>query len=277
MDTRVNDEIDFQELAVGIIRYLKSNYKFISLAIITALVAAIVYIVTTKKEYESRMIISTDLLTENMSEQVNDRLSNLAKGSASILARQLGISESEASQITGLEIEFLETIRSQTPTLTSDENLFIVTATMLSKDLIPHLQTGLIFFLEQNDFIQIRIRQREDKYKTLIAKIDKDMRVMDSLKQRLLDGRPVASKNSEMILIDAGTVFTEMIELKREQIIYKDALELSKSFKVIRDFESDEKPAKPKTLYFLIGAFLAGLFLAIGILTLRHLLRLAAA
>jgi hypothetical protein len=277
MDTRANDEIDFQELAVRIIRYSRSHFKFLAGSVIVALLIALVYVLLIDREFESKMIISTDLLTENMSEQVNDRLENLTRGSNTILAEQLGIPESDAAKINGLQIEFLETIKTEGPNETNEENVFVITASILSKDLIPDLQRGMIYFLEKNDFVQTRIRQREERYKILIAKIEKELKIMDSVKQRMVAPKSSSSKNQDVVLIDAGTstIFKETIELKARQLAFMNALEVSKSFKVIHGFESEEKPVKPKMLYLMLGAIVGGLLIGICILTLRHLVKLA--
>jgi len=92
---------------------------------------------------------------------------------------------------------------------------------------------------------------------------------------RLFQGKPVYTRSAEMMLVDPTNIYSKIIELSKEQINYRNALELSDSIQLVEGFTVFEKPAQPKLSIMLLIGFFGGFFIAIGSLTARQLFRLA--
>jgi hypothetical protein len=269
-----SDEIDLQELAVRAILYFKKHFRFIATSTFLATLLAIIAYIYLPKIYESRMIVMSDILTESYSKEITESLRNLIKEkNISALASRLGLNEQEAGELQTLEIESVKKEKGSEKDV--ENTIFIITANIKNRTILPKLQQGLIQFLRNNEFVKVRVRQRADMYKRLIDKIGFEITSLDSLKRRLFSGLPVYSKSSEMLLVDPTSIYSKIIELNKEQINYKNALELSDSIQLVEGFTVFQKPAQPKLSILLVTGFLGGLFVSIGLLIIIRLLKLA--
>lgn len=275
MNQASNDEIDLQELVVNIVRYFTRYLKFISLTSGIGIILGLAGYLLLPAVYESEMIVSSDILTESYSDRLTENLNRLIKEkNDSILAFRLGLTPEEANDITTIDIE---SVKKEAGSAEKAESAtFIITVEIKNRSLLPKLQSGLINYLRNNEFVKTRVRQREQTYRLLISKLDEEIQSLDSLKDRLFQGKPVYAKSSEMMLVDPTNIYSKIIELNRQQIDYKNSLELFNSIQLIEGFTPFKKPASPKLSIMLLAGFALGFFGAIGILTTRQLLKLAA-
>lgn len=268
-----SDEIDLQGLAINIIRYFSRYYKFISLAVLIGSTIGLVGFILTPHKFESQMILQSDILTESYSDRLTENLDRLIReGNDSILSTRLGLTIVEAKGIKTIEIESVKKV----PNTTKDESsTFIVTAVVDQKSLLPKLQDGIISYLRNNEFVKTRVRQREERFRLLIDKLEEEIQSLDSLKDRLFQGKPVYTKSSEMMLVDPTNIYSKIIELTDQQIHHKNSLELFNSIQLIEGFTPYEKPASPRLSIALLVGFALGFFGAIGILTVKQLIKMA--
>lgn len=269
-----SDEIDLQALAVNIVRYFMRYFKFISFCTLTGIVLGFVGYQLTPPKFESQMILQSDILTESHIDRLTANLDRLIReGNDSILATRLELTLSEAQHIKAIEIESVKKAQSASQ---DEASTFVVTAVVDQKNLLPKLQEGIINYLRTNEYVKTRVRQREEKHQLLIDKLEEEIQSLDSLKDRLFQGKPVYTKSSEMMLVDPTNIYSKIIELTEQQIENKNDLELFNSIQLIEGFTPFRKPANPKLSIMLLSGFALGFFGAIGILTAKQLLKLAA-
>jgi hypothetical protein len=269
-----SDEIDLQDIAVKAILYFKKHFWFIAISTLVGILFSIIAYVMLPKVYQSRMIVMSDILTESYSKEITESLKNLIKErNISTLAPRLGLTEQEVSDLQTIEIESVK--KEKVSEKDVENTIFIITAEIKNRDILPKLQGGLIQFLRENEFVRIRVRQRKEMFQKLIEKIGFEINSLDSLKRRLFSGQPIYSKSSEMMLVDPTNIYSKIIELNKEQINLKNALELSDSIQLVEGFTIFQKPAQPKLSILLVIGFLGGLFLSIGTLTVMRLFKLA--
>ncbi|MBX2895014.1 MAG: hypothetical protein KF763_06210 [Cyclobacteriaceae bacterium] len=254
------DEIDLTELMVSIIKFLNKNLVVFSVFILLGIGFSILAYAISPRVYESKMILQSDILTESYAERITESLDRLIKeGNSRVLSSRLNISEDEAEKINKIEIE---SVKQTTASKEKEESIFIITCEIKDKSILPELQDGIIALLRNNEFVKIRVKQRETYYTSLIAKIQEEINSLDSLKKRLFQGKPVYGKSAEMMLVEPTSIYSKIIDLNKEQINYKNALELVNSIQLVEGFTAFEKPAKPKLSIALILGFVGGVFLA---------------
>jgi len=268
-----SDEIDLQELFIRGILFIKRHFKFISFSIGGGIILAILTYIFSPKVYESRMIVMSDILTESYSKEITKSLENLIKEkNNSALATLLSLSENEANFIKTIEIE---SVKKENTLDKTEQTIFIITANIKNKEVLPKLQNGLILFLRNNEFVKIRVKQRKEMNLRLIEKIGSEISSLDSLKRRLFAGLPVYSKGSEMLLVDPTNIYSKIIELNKEQINYKNALELADSIQLVEGFTVFQKPSEPKLYLLLAIGIFGGFFVSIGLQVFNQYLKLA--
>lgn len=269
------DEIDLLELLAKIVITIKSNILSIIIAFVIGSILGLGYYQFVPKVYESKMILLSDILTSSYSERITESLDNLIREqNNNILSQRLGITEKEASSITKIKIESIK----QAKETESESATFIITVRTKDKTILPNLQEGLINHLRNNEYVKVRVRQRQDFYKAMIEKVGIEINSLDSLKRRLFSGQPIYSKSSEMMLVDPTNIYSKIIDLNKEQIGYKNSLELVNSIQLVEGFTVYNKPVSPKLSISLVAGATFGLFmvaLLIGFKSLRKIVRLS--
>ncbi|MBX2914228.1 MAG: hypothetical protein KF856_03035 [Cyclobacteriaceae bacterium] len=262
-----SDEIDIRVLIISILKFLHKNFVVLSVFAVLGVGTAIAIYALSKKVYESKMILQSDILTESYAERITESLDRLIKeDNMQVLSVRLNITEEEAANINKIEIE---SVKQTTASKEKEESIFIITCEIKDKSILPKLQDGIISLLRNNEFVKIRVKQRETYYTNLIAKIQEEINSLDSLKKRLFQGKPVYGKSAEMMLVEPTSIYSKIIDLNKEQINYKNALELVNSIQLVEGFIAFQKPAKPKLSIALIGGFVGGMLLAFCFLAAR--------
>jgi hypothetical protein len=271
-----SDEIDLLELLAKIVITIKSNILSIIIAFVIGSILGLCYYQFVPKVYESKMILLSDILTSSYSERITESLDNLIKeGNDEVLSQRLGITENEASSITKMEIE---SVKQEAKGTESESATFIITVRTQDKSILPNLQEGLINHLRNNEYVKIRVRQRQDFYKAMIEKVGIEINSLDSLKKRLFTGQPIYSKSSEMMLVDPTNIYSKILDLNKEQIGFKNSLELVNSIQLVEGFTVYNKPVSPKLSISLVAGASVGLFLVallIGFKSLKKIVRLS--
>jgi hypothetical protein len=222
------------------------------------------------KVYEGKMILQSDILTESYSERITESLDNLIKeGNDKLLSQRIGVTEEEASSIQKIEIENVK--QKEAKDEKSENATFIVTVKTKNKNILLSLQEGLIKYLRNNEYVKIRVRQRENYYKSMIDKVGQEISSLDSLKKRLFSGQPIYSKSAEMMLVDPTNIYSKIIELNKEQINYRNGLELVNSIQLVEGFTVYNKPVSPKLSISWVAGSSLGIFFVLALIAFKSL------
>lgn len=263
MSERISDEIDLEVLLIRTARFLKAKLKALSISGLIGGATLLTASFLLPQVYSSKMILLSDILISSYSEHLTEGLNQLIKESnTDLLSKRLGISEADALNIKHIDIEDIKK-EAKADSKKEDEMIFLITAEVTDRELIPRLQEGIIAYLRNNEYVKVRVQQRIDLYKQMISKTESEIRSLDSLKQRIFNGRPVPSGNSELMLIDPSAIYLRVLELNRAVIDYKHSLELVNSIQLVEGFTAFKKPDKPQKSLMLLVGFFGGIFLTL--------------
>jgi hypothetical protein len=271
MGIEQNDEIDLVGIIIKAVRFSIANLITISIGIAAGTFVALLLYFQLPKIYESKMIVLSDILTESYSESINESMGILIREeNFKALSARLGITEEEATQLRKITVESIRKDKDSK----DNNSTFGVTVEITHPEILPKLQSGLIQYLRHNEFVRIRVSQRQDLNRSMINKVRIEINSLDSLKKKLFSGQPMAFKSAEMLLIDPTNIYSKILELYREQINYTHALELVDSIQLIEGFTVFDKPVKPKLFMILVIGVLAGLALSLAVLGIRRIMEL---
>lgn len=272
-----SDEIDLLELLARIVISIKSNFKLIVGAFLIGSLLGLAYYQFVPKSYESRMLISSDILTESYSKTIADDLNKLIKErNIESLSSKLNLSLTEAFAIGKLEVK--NAIEKVDGRKEEEKNYLTITCQTSDNSIWPNLQNGLVNFFEKNDYVRIRVEQRKKYYTQVIEKIDKELVDLNELKTRIANGQITQSSKDNLILFDPTTVNTKILDLNKEKINLQNALETVNSVQLVEGFTVFEKPVSPKLSVSLSAGASFGLFivaLIIGFKSLRKIVSLS--
>ncbi len=273
LKTDESDEIDLIELLAKFIKAVANNVLLLIFSFVIGTILGGAFFQFAPKVYEGKMILLSDILTESYSERITESLDNLIKeDNDKLLSQRLGITEEEASSIQKVEIENVKQKESRDEK--SESATFIVTVRTKNKNSLSNLQEGLINYLRNNEYVKIRVRQRENYYKSMIEKVGQEISSLDSLKKRLFSGQPIYSKSAEMMLVDPTNIYSKIIELNKEQINYRNGLELVNSIQLVEGFTVYNKPVSPKLSISLIAGSSLGIFFVFVLIAFKAVRKL---
>ncbi len=265
-----SDEIDLVELLAKIVTSIKSNFKLILGAFILGTILGLSYYQFVPKTFESRMLISSDILTESYSKALALDLTNLiTENNVILLSSKLRIPEDQAYALSSIEIksslEKSENLKEQ------EKNTLTITCRSRDNQIWPSLQNGIISFFESNDYVKIRVNQRKKYYAEIIEKIDKELLDLNELKTRIANGQMTQSGKENLVLFDPTTVNSKILDLNKEKINLQNSLETVNSIQLVEGFTVFKKPVSPKLSISLAGGAIIGLIFVGMLLTLQSL------
>jgi uncharacterized protein involved in exopolysaccharide biosynthesis len=270
-----SDEIDLLELLAKITLGIKNNFRSFVLAFVLGSLLGLAYYQLVPKVYESNMIVQSDILTESYGESITESMDLLIREqNLEILGSRMGIRPEKAASVVKIKVGSVK--QKQSSTTDKENNTFVVTVRTTDNTLLPDLQNGLINYLRNNEFVKIRVRQRQDYNKTMIEKVGQEIRSLDSLKKRLFNGKPIYSKSAEMMLVDPTNIYSKIIELNKEQINYKNDLELVNSIQLVEGFTTYKKPISPKLSISLASGASLGIFFVFALIAIKGLRKIVA-
>jgi len=270
-DTKPNEEIDVLSLFLKVVLILKANFWLIIAFLIGGSVLGASYFFASKRVYENRMIISSDILTTSFSEVLFENANrHLREGSYAIIASQFHISEEAASKINSIKIG---NIYKATGGDLIDKDRFLITVEVTDQQMLPDFQKGILIYLETNDFVKVRVEQRRNQLKQMLATVTQEINDLTELKHRISSG-DFFEKTKGNVNFDPTTVNSKILDLTEKKIAYENGLQLSNSVQVIEGFTKFEGASKPKLSVSLVSGSMLGLAF-VGVLLILKFIRRA--
>jgi len=272
-----NDEIDLVELLVKIVLLIKRNLTQIIIFFVVGTGLGYAYASLAPKVYESKMLVSSEILTESYSEKLFGNLQNLIKeqnyGELSI---KIGLSEDEAASLSKI---LIESALKDKPQKEDEKKFFMITVEVTDQSILPKLQAGLLDYFSQNDFVKLRVETKRKMHKEVIAKIDEEIKALEEFKTEISDGS-FFNRSKGDVYFDPTTVNSKIVGLTQEREVLEEKLTLINSVEVVEGFTQFDKPIWPKKSVSLAAGATLGLFL-VGIMiafkSIRKLIRFAEA
>jgi hypothetical protein len=272
-NARNKGEVDLMEVFLKIFSAVRANFWLIGLSFIVGTALGLAYYFSSDKVYESKMVVSSAILTSSFSEALVDKLNRHRRElNSKAIQGLLNCDIKTAKSLVKLEIDKM----SQVDDL-KEADKFTVTALVLDQDALPDLERGLVFYLENNEYVKVRVAQNKKYLQQMISKLDAEIKDMEEFKQKLTNGSFFETARGN-VMFDPTTVNSKILDLTKERINLQNSLDLSNSVQVIEGFTRFERPSSPRLLVSLIsgsfvGLFFVGLFIAFK--SIRKVLRMA--
>jgi hypothetical protein len=258
-ELKTKEDLDLFETFLKAVRIVVVHFWLFVIFFIGGSAIGAILFYTSAKVYESKMIVSSSILTDSYVKVMFENASKyLRQGDSDVLAEQLHVSPTTARAISSLEIENL----SSTLSNSSKENeRFLITAEVYDMKILPELQKGLVTYLETNDFVKVRVEQNRALYKEMLKTVEKEIQDMGELKRKISSGDFFQAAKGN-VMFDPTTVNSKIVELTEKKIGYQNSLQLSSSVQVIDGFTNFKRHSKPKLSISMISGATSGLMLA---------------
>lgn len=272
MAGEATDEIDLVQLFVNSIKTLRKHLVLLITCVIVGVLISWGIYTTRPKVFESRMLVYSDILTESYMEKLGKNIERIInEKNFSLLSKRLGLTEDEAKSFVGISVE--SPLENQ-PTLEEKGKLFMMLKVEITDNsILPKLQQGLIQYIENNDFVKVRVEQKKKYYTELINKLSVEIEKIEVIKDRV--GQGTFKSDGGTYLVEPTNLFLTSISLSKERLEYQQKLELINSMQVVEGFTPFNRKIKPKFSTMLPIGFMGGLFVAFGIIFFRYLITLS--
>lgn len=272
-EQRNNDEIDLLALLLNGINTFRANFWLILIYFVVGSALGVTYYFSSKKVFESKMIVSSNILTKTYGVRIAENINlRLSERNRTELANRLGIPEQSLDKLNRVKIEGLSENDEQ-----SESDRFLITAEVYDPKILPQLQIGFISYLENNEFVKVRVAQNTAYLKEMIKEVDHEIHDMEEFKTSLYNG-DFYQRVKGNVMFDPTTVNSKILDLKEKKLNYQNSLALSNSVQVIEGFTQFENPTKPRLSVSLVaGSFIGLVFVGILIAykSIRKMLRIA--
>jgi len=270
------DELDLMDLLLRFVRGIRDNFALIVVFFVLGTALGFGYYYSSRKIFENKMIVSSNILTESYSKKLVDNINQyLVEENLRALTSHLGVSENTAGNLSSIRIESPYQNEGEV-SKEEDRKYFVITVAVYNQDILGDLQKGLINYFENNEYVKIRVNQKKVLRQQLIAKLDQEIADLEALKISIYNGKFFQNAKGN-IMFDPTVVNTKIFELTRERINLQNELELINSVQLMEGFTRFDKPVKPRFLLSVVAGTSLGIFF-VGVLlvfkSVRKLLRL---
>lgn len=264
MEKRENasDEIDIKELFLNGVLIVKRNFLQFLISFIVGITLGFVYGMLVTKVYESKMIISSDILNKIYATEFGENLDDIIEDeNTDLLAEKLGMSLEEVKKVKSIELLPIDNNKEAT-------SFISVVVEVTDLKILPKLQSGITNYIENNEFVKVRIEQRKNTLRQLITKTDEEILSLEKFKKDLYNG-DFLKENKGSMMFDPTTVNTKVIQLTSEKINYQNSLALANSVQVVEGFTEFLKAKKPNKLISLTAGATLGLLFVILLIAFK--------
>jgi hypothetical protein len=252
------EEIDLLVLAERGLGFL-SRYKWVFIiATVAGIGLGLGLYSNMAKIYSSRMIVHSYLLANQEEIQiVNNWNQLLKKKEYTALAELLNVKEDVLYPVK--KIEATEIQKVFTP---NNPNGFLVEVNTTSNAILPELQQGIVYGLENTPYVKARTDIKRANLEQLIATTTIEIRKLDSSKaivEKIMAG---SGKASSSLIVDGSSINRQLIEMNEKLLGYKEGLKFANAVQVLQGFSQFKKPVGPHLLFWLVAGLVFCLALA---------------
>lgn len=261
-----NDEIDLLYLFLKGINVIRANIWLITSFFFLGAIIGLTGYFTARKVYENRMLISSAILTESYGKILIDNINKLLReGNIQAVSQDLKLPKETVKDITKIKTEDIPSVDES-----KENERFIILVETYNENILPDLQKGLVYYLENNEYVKTRVNQNKEYMKQVLAKMEQEIKDMEDFKERLFKGDFFQSSRGN-VMFDPTVVNSKILELTKEKMKLQNEFSLANSVHVIEGFTPFQQPSKPQLGVSILAGASLGLFFVGAILAIKSI------
>lgn len=260
-----SEEIELVQLLVTIITTIKRNFILIVSFICIGTALGFLSYTSSKKVYENKMLISSEVIAESSS--LLENLESLVKdGNMSRLATRLNLPIDVVQRVQSISGENIETEAGKSKNDEEDKKYYLrIIVRVYDQNILPVLQEHLVMYLDGSLFSEARTTQKKNKLSSIIKELETEISQLEAFKARIYKDDFSVLMNGN-VRFDPTEINSKILELTKEKIECENKLALANNIQVVNGFVTFDKPISPKLTISLFIGFSIGLFLACGVI-----------
>ncbi|HAR19550.1 MAG TPA: hypothetical protein DCR46_02750 [Cytophagales bacterium] len=261
----VEDSVDFLKLLSIIVSFVKSAKRHLAIGSISGILLGLTWCIFSKPVYQSTMGGFSTNLSDSKVISLYEDLGKLFKqkdyDQLSILT---SISVGTLKKVNDIEVKRTK-LTTNIYEETEQKLGFEITAKVYDTNVLDSLEQGLKNYVENIPYVKLRLESAKSSLKFNIAKLDEEIKNMDTLKENVTDIlNNKGSRNApNLFLSDIGGLNQKLVEMYEKQKKYNEELAQIEDILIVRHFTKFKKKYSPKYSIFLPLGFLLGIFVSL--------------
>lgn len=257
------DDLDLLRLFEKISRFFRNYALMIAIfSLIGGILGYASYKIVPPK-YASSLLLHSFTLTNNEQINIIENWNELIKGKEySTLGERLNCSASLISKLSEISAVEIQKLYSE-----NNPNGFNVEVMVSDNSILDSLQQGIIYGLENSEYMKARLATKRSNFTELIEKVKTEINKLDSTKKNIENNITSNTQHTSSYILDVSGINTQMINLNEKLLGYQEQLKFMNAVQVLHKFEKFQKPASPKFLKSIIlgiiGGFAIGYIIAV--------------
>jgi hypothetical protein len=208
------------------------------------------------------MVVASEFLSLAQATQIINNVDNDPNFKSS-----MGLSAEDARQLKGLSVEAND---NDARTKTDETFSYTIVAIVSDSSVLNKVQTRLINFLENVNFVKLRVNEARKGYESLITNINREVAELDSSGKNAISSGAL-NENSNTVFDPAAM----RVHMYQEKVKIETDLALLKGVEVIDGFRPS-KPIFPKLSQMIPASVLGSFLLAVLFIGIRYFQKIVA-
>ncbi|MBC7509083.1 MAG: hypothetical protein H7320_10105 [Ferruginibacter sp.] len=259
------DDLDLVSLFERLFSFIKKFGLLIAIFTISGMLVGFGIYKKSSKSYASSMLLHSFMLTNTEQINIIENWNNLLKNKEyAILSERLHCNAEifkKINKITAVETQKLY--------IQNNPNGFLVEVTVKDNAVLDSLEKGIVFGLENSDYVKARLSSKRSNLIQLIDKVQTEIIKLDSTKLNIEKRINSNNQQGSSFIIDVSNINTQMIALNEKLLDFREQLKFTNAVQVFHGFEKFQKPVSPKLFKSVVLGFIGGF--AIGYIVAIYL------
>jgi len=257
------DELDPIVLVERGVSFLRTFGWILAVSSILGLALGLLFYFTTPKQYASRLILHSVVLTNQEEIEIIDTWKDLLrKGERSTLAHAMNTDISVIESLTKISGEEIQKLYVQ-----NNPNGFMVDVLVKDTSVLDELQNGIVKGLESSDYVRERVASKKARLNEMIDKVKGEISKLDLTKNKVDQIITNNSGTASSMMIDVSGLNSQWVGLNEKLLGYQEELKFVNAVQVLQGFNKVSRPDKPNMfssiLFGVVGGFFIGYLFAI--------------
>jgi len=265
-DAQINSESspDELDLIVVVERMVAFFNRFFYILIIfptIGLIAAFLLFLSTQRKYTSELVLHSAILTNLENIQIIENWKTLLrKKEYNTLSGIWNSNPDLVKKVKKISAEEIQKLYVQ-----ENPHGFIVRVTVKDTSILDNLQQGIVYGLENTEYVKERLITKRANLIELIEKVKGEIAKLDSTKLAVENILNNKNKSSSSLFVDITSINSGIINLNEKLLAYQEQLKFANATQVLQNFNKFSHPeSRNGPLLLFVGAIIG---LVIGYLS----------
>jgi len=264
MNSSSTEKINLLYVFVGLISFIKKAKKHLSISILVGLLLGTLHYMLKTPIYKSQLsAFSTYLNNEQISDVMLDLSKLVKEKDITQLQQKTGMSASTLKKVVSINckpIVTLETLKNEN----GGGRDFNITVEVVDVIILDTLERGLLFYLENNPYINKHLKLKLEGIDLDMNKISREINNLSALQLDLQNLLRNDQNKSNLFLSDVGNISSQLVELFQKYNGLKyDKQYAGTDVRVIKSFTKFKHQTSPNLILSLAGGII--ICLSVGI------------